>query len=46
MDFWDSRSDYEEFMAAHRTEYEAIDAIGEQMMEKERRIGWFEMAAE
>jgi hypothetical protein len=46
MDFWDSRSNYEEFMAAHRAEYEAIDAIGEQMTAKERRIGWFEMVAE
>jgi hypothetical protein len=33
-------------MAAHRAEYEAIDAIGEQMTAKERRIEWFEMVAE
>ncbi len=46
MDFWDSRSDYEEFMAAHRAEYEAIDTIAKQMTAKERRIGWFGMVAE
>jgi Antibiotic biosynthesis monooxygenase len=46
MDFWESRGAYEEFMAVHRAEYEAIDAIGEQITVKERRIGWFEMVAE
>jgi len=46
MDFWESRGAYEEFMAVHRAEYEAIDAKGEQMTVKERRIGWFEMVAE
>jgi heme-degrading monooxygenase HmoA len=43
MDFWESRAAYEEFMAGHRTEYEAIDAIAEQITAKERRIGWFEL---
>jgi Antibiotic biosynthesis monooxygenase len=43
MDFWESRGAYEEFMARHRTEYEAIDAIGKDMTVKEWRIGWFEL---
>src|SRR5437899_2743947 len=43
MDFWDSRESYEKFMAEHRSEYESIDTIGEQMTVQERRIGWFEM---
>ena len=43
MDFWNSRSAYEEFMSKHQGEYKRIDAIGEQITVKERRIGWFEM---
>jgi len=43
MDFWESREAYEDFMAGHRKEYEAIDAVGEELTVKERRIGWFEM---
>jgi len=43
MDFWESRAAYEEFMAGHRTEYEAIDARGEELTVTERRIGCFEM---
>jgi len=43
MDFWESRHAYEAFMAVHRAEYQAIDATGEQLTVKERRIGWFEM---
>jgi heme-degrading monooxygenase HmoA len=43
MDFWESRESYEQFMAKHRTEYKAIDAIGEQLTASERRIGCFEM---
>jgi hypothetical protein len=43
MDFWQSRRAYERFMAGHRAEYEAIDAMGEQLSVKKRRIGWFEM---
>ncbi len=46
MDFWESRAAYGKFMAEHRREYEALDARGEQMTAKERRIGWFEMVAE
>lgn len=43
MDFWESRGAYEEFMAGHRAEYQAIDAKGEELTLTERRIGWFEM---
>jgi hypothetical protein len=43
MDFWESREAYEEFMGGHTTEYEAIDAMSEELTVKERRIGWFEM---
>jgi hypothetical protein len=43
MDFWASRGAYEEFVAGHRTEYEAIDSMSEQLTVKELRIGWFEM---
>ncbi len=39
MDFWESRKACEGLMAEQRTEYEAIDAVGEQMTAKERRIG-------
>jgi heme-degrading monooxygenase HmoA len=46
MDFWESRGAYEEFMARHRAEYEAIDARGEELTVKERRIGMFEMVSE
>jgi heme-degrading monooxygenase HmoA len=42
MDFWASRDAYEEFMAGHHAEYESIDAMGEKLTVKERRIGWFE----
>jgi heme-degrading monooxygenase HmoA len=43
MDFWESRAAYEKFMAEHRREYEALDARGEKMTAKERRIGLFEV---
>jgi len=43
MDFWESRGAYEDFMAGHRAQYEAIDPMGEELTVKERQIGWFEM---
>jgi heme-degrading monooxygenase HmoA len=46
MDFWETRQAYEEFMAGHRPDYEAIDARGEELTVTERRIGWFEMVRE
>jgi hypothetical protein len=46
MDFWETRGAYEEFMAGHGAEYKKIDAMGEELTVRERRVGWFEMAAE
>jgi hypothetical protein len=46
MDFWQSRGAYEDFMSGHRAEYKEIDAVGEEMTVKERRVGWFEKAGE
>jgi heme-degrading monooxygenase HmoA len=43
MDFWESRGAYEDFMARHQEEYEAIDAKGEELTVKERRVGWFQL---
>jgi heme-degrading monooxygenase HmoA len=42
MDFWESREAYEEFMAGHSTEYEAMDEVGAALTTSERRVGWFE----
>jgi hypothetical protein len=42
MDFWESREAYEEFMAGHTTEYEAMDEAGAALTISERRVGWFE----
>jgi len=41
MDFWDSRSDYEDLWRHTEQNIEAIDTIAKQMTAKERRIGWF-----
>jgi heme-degrading monooxygenase HmoA len=46
MDFWESHEAYEKFTAGHLKEYHAIDATGEGLTVKERRIGWFEMVGE
>lgn len=46
MDFWESREAYEKFVATHREDYKALDAAGEELTVKERRIGWFETVAE
>lgn len=43
IDFWESRAAYEDFMAGHRAEYEAIDAGCEDITLRERKVGWFEM---
>lgn len=45
LDFWKSRQAYEKFMEEHRAEYQAIDATGEELTTKERRIGWYEQVA-
>ncbi len=46
LDFWNSREGYENFLAEHRAEYEAIDKASSDLTINERRIGWFELAAE
>ena len=42
LDFWASRESYEDFMATHSAEYKKIDAAGESLTIKERRVGAFE----
>jgi hypothetical protein len=42
MDFWESRSVYEDFMAGHSVEYGTIDDATPELTISERRIGWFE----
>jgi hypothetical protein len=46
MDFWKSREMYENFLSERRAEYEAIDKASAGLTINERRIGWFELAAE
>lgn len=46
LDFWKSRKAYEEFLAAHSAEYKRIDALGESLTIRERRIGWYELVQE
>lgn len=45
LDFWNSREAYEQFMTTHKGEYEMLDAAGEELTNKERRIGWYELVA-
>ena len=42
LDFGASRQAYESFMAAHAAEYKRLDAVGEELTLRERRMGWFE----
>ncbi len=42
LDFWNSRQAYEQFMAAHKNEYKALDVAGEELTSSERRLGWYE----
>ena len=42
LDFWASQQAYETFMASHAAEYERLDAEGEKLTLRERKIGWFE----
>ena len=42
LDFWASRQAYETFMATHAAEYEELDAAGEELTLRERKIAWFE----
>ena len=41
-DFWASRQAYENFMATHAVEYKKLDAAGEKLVLRERKIGWYE----
>ncbi len=41
MDFWSSRTAYEQFMESHSDEYRRLDAAGEELTLGEKRIGWF-----
>jgi hypothetical protein len=36
---------YEQFMTTHKGEYQMLDAAGEELTNKERRIGWYELVA-
>jgi hypothetical protein len=43
MDFWESRKTYEVFLDEHRKEYAELEAVGDALTMKERRVGLFEM---
>jgi len=45
LDFWNSREAYEQFMAIHKGIYKMLDAGGEELTSKERRIGWYALVA-
>ena len=42
LDFWTSRQAYEHFVASHALEYETLDAAGEELTLRERKVGWYE----
>ncbi|HKW62266.1 MAG TPA: antibiotic biosynthesis monooxygenase, partial [Candidatus Acidoferrum sp.] len=42
LDFWASRQAYQTFMTTHAAEYQGLDAAGEELTLRERKIGWFE----
>ena len=42
MDFWASRQAYETFMVTHAVEYKELDAAGEELTLRKRKIGWYE----
>ena len=41
-DYWRSQSAYDGFLAAHRIEYQLLDAANEELTASERKIGAFE----
>jgi heme-degrading monooxygenase HmoA len=41
IDFWKSRQAYERFMES-QAEYKKLDAAGESLTLRERKIGWYE----
>jgi len=46
LDFWNSREAHESFLSERKAKYEAIDKASAGLTINERRIGWFELAAE
>jgi len=42
LDFWTSRQAYEHFVASHAVEYKRLDAAGEGLTLRERKVGWYE----
>jgi hypothetical protein len=45
LDSWTSRNSYEEFMATHKSEYQSLDAVGENLTVNERRLGAYDLVA-
>jgi hypothetical protein len=45
LDSWTSGDSYENFLATHKVEYRAIDALGESLTAKERRLGAYELVS-
>jgi hypothetical protein len=45
LDFWMTRHSYEAFLAAHKSEYHAIDVLAEKLTNSERRLGAYELVA-
>jgi len=45
LDFWNSLEAYEQFMAIHKDMYKMLDAAGEELTGRERRMGWYELVA-
>jgi len=41
LDFWETRAAFEEFVLAHQIEYQAIDAIGDELTMKKRKTRGF-----
>jgi Antibiotic biosynthesis monooxygenase len=46
LDFWNNRESYERFLVDHASEYKGLDAVGERLTLRERRIGRFDMEVE
>lgn len=42
LDFWNSRKAFEQFMETRAADYKRLDAASEDLMLRERKIGWYE----
>ena len=42
LDVWTNRESYETFLEEHATDYKQLDAVGEGLTTREKKIGWFE----